>query len=139
MKTPLEISPYSLVQEFLRDQPWKLLVVVILLNKTSSVAALPVMLNILESWSTPEALCTAEIGDVVEILRPIGFYNRRASALIEMSKAFLRGFDDVKELPGIGKYGADSYNMFVKGEIVDDVEDKELKKYVSWAKTQNEA
>ncbi len=51
-----------------------------------------------------------------------------------MSKAFIDGFTDPLELPGIGKYGADSYNMFVGGEIVDDVKDKELRNYVAWAR-----
>lgn len=41
---------------------------------------------------------------------------------------------DVRDMHGIGKYGADSYNMFVRGYLVEDVKDKELKNYVSWVK-----
>lgn len=40
----------------------------------------------------------------------------------------------VEDLYGIGKYAADSYNMFVKGYLVEGVEDKELKNYLVWAK-----
>ena len=53
-----------------------------------------------------------------------------------MSRAYLDGFDDLLDLPGIGKYGADSYKMFVSGTVVEDVEDHVLRAYVEWAKTQ---
>ena len=32
---------------------------------------------------------------------------------------------------GIGKYGSDSYRIFYKNDIPDDVEDKELLRYIN--------
>ena len=37
---------------------------------------------------------------------------------------------DATELFGIGKYGSDSYRIFYKNEIPDNVQDKELKRYI---------
>lgn len=85
-------------------------------------------------WPDPESASLAVPELVANVLRPIGLHNRRAKSIIKMSKAFLDGFEDPLDLPGIGKYGADSYNMFVVGYIVDDVLDKELKNYVRWAR-----
>ncbi len=51
-----------------------------------------------------------------------------------MSQSFIEGgWKEPEDLPGIGKYGADSYNAFCRGYLSHDVQDKELKKYLSWA------
>ena len=48
-----------------------------------------------------------------------------------MSKEYLT-WDGIEasDLHGIGKYGSDSYRIFYKNEIPNDVQDKELKKYI---------
>ena len=38
--------------------------------------------------------------------------------------------EEASDLHGIGKYGSDSYKIFYKNEIPNDVQDKELKKYI---------
>ena len=38
--------------------------------------------------------------------------------------------EDATELFGIGKYGSDSYRIFYKNEIPENVQDKELKRYI---------
>ena len=48
-----------------------------------------------------------------------------------MSEDYLRwDGEDATKLHGIGKYGSDSYRIFYKNEIPDNIEDKELKRYV---------
>ena len=37
---------------------------------------------------------------------------------------------EASDLYGIGKYGSDSYKIFYKNEIPEDVKDKESKRYV---------
>ena len=37
---------------------------------------------------------------------------------------------DATELFGIGKYGSDSYEIFYKNKIPDNVHDKELRRYI---------
>lgn len=148
MKTPTEISPYSLIQEHLRHDPWRLLVVVIMLNQASAKQARPVWEKFFERWPTPHSLCVPDpdeptiliFDELRKILRPIGFQNRRAERIWRMTFGYICCPDPAKisdptDLYGIGKYGSDSYKMFVyPGEIVEDVEDKELRNYVRWAK-----
>jgi hypothetical protein len=38
--------------------------------------------------------------------------------------------EDATQLHGIGKYGCDSYRLFYKNEIPEDVGDHELKRYI---------
>lgn len=142
MNTPRETSPYTLIQEELRDEPWKLLVAVILLNQTSAKQARPVWEEFFGKYSTPDILLSSgdfsADGDIVSLFRPLGFQNRRAERILLMTLDFtVWNGSDPLDLYGIGKYGADSYNMFVKGVIVEDVEDKELRNYVRWAKEQH--
>ena len=46
---------------------------------------------------------------------------------------------DPTRLHGIGKYGSDSYRVFISRELLEDVEDKELRRYVEWAKDRLQA
>ncbi|KAF7293853.1 hypothetical protein HMN09_01181300 [Mycena chlorophos] len=45
-----------LIQESLKDDPWKVLIAVTLLNKTSGALAIPVFWKLIEQWPTPFAL-----------------------------------------------------------------------------------
>ena len=40
-------------------------------------------------------------------------------------------YKDATDLHGIGKYGSDSYRIFYKNEIPENVQDKELKRYLN--------
>lgn len=138
MKTPLEPSPYYLIQEHLREHPWRLLVAVMMLNQTSAKQVWPLLDGFFERW--PDALsgASADRREMAEYIKPLGLYNRRSKAIIQMSMDYYVSdgrFDDVRQLYGIGKYGADSYNMFIGGEVVFDVQDKELRNYVRWAES----
>jgi hypothetical protein len=47
-----------------------------------------------------------------------------------MSKAWILGFDKVEDLPGIGKYGKESWEIFVNGKSDFVPTDKKLKSYL---------
>jgi adenine-specific DNA glycosylase len=138
MKTPQETSPYALMQEEFRNEPWKLLVGCILLNQVSAKVARPIWQEFFKMFPSAEALNstpTAQaLAHMTVLFRPLGFQNRRAMRVLCMTGGFLKwDGKDPLSLYGVGKYAADSYNMFVKGEIVPDVKDKELRNYVEWA------
>lgn len=149
MQTPRQISPYRLMQEEFRDEPWKLLVCCIMLNQTSAKQARPVWTKFFQRWPTlhhfwQEASICPVLIEMIDMIRPLGFQNRRSWSIWKMSFDFyalrpdLHPEIDVKDLHGIGKYGADSYNMFCRGYLVEDAQDKELKNYLHWAKHQSE-
>ncbi len=106
-----------------------------MLNQTSMRQVRPVLWSFFSVWPGPEEASRADQASMAEMLRSLGLQNRRSRLLIRMSEAFLAWdpSSDVSTLPGLGKYAADSYNMFVRGTLVPTVEDKELRKYVAWA------
>lgn len=51
---------FASIPESVADDPWKLLIAVMLLNKTWGKQAIPVFWDILDRWETPEALSQGE-------------------------------------------------------------------------------
>ena len=107
----------DLIQAVLRDDPWKMLVACVLLNRTSWRQAYPALDAILGRWPGPLALAAAG-SDLEAVLRPLGLFQRRAATLRALSA---RCVDigswpthlEPGDLPGVGRYAADSYNIFV--------------------------
>ena len=65
------------------------------------------------------------------MLKDLGMKNVRAHRIWRMSEEYLQwDGKDATELFGIGKYGSDSYRIFYKNEIPDNVQDKELKRHI---------
>ncbi|KAJ3297587.1 Methyl-CpG-binding domain protein 4 [Borealophlyctis nickersoniae] len=139
-------SPFGLVQEQLFVNPWALLVATIFLNRTKGTAARPRLYEFLTRYPTPELAAQATVADLLPILTPLGLQNIRAARLIKFSQSFVANphFDSPTELGGIGKYGCDSWLLFCgrRGDVAwqdgsegIQVEDKELKKYVSWRRS----
>jgi len=137
MKTSFGIdipaSPFYLLQEIYIDDPWKIMVCCIMLNLTSRKQVDSIREEFFWRWPTPESIISAEQLELSEFLRPLGFYNKRAKTLIRFSEEWLsKECDDIIELHGIGKYAQDSWNIFVKGEVPDTVNDHVLNRYVEW-------
>lgn len=135
MKTPLQESPYGLIQEKYRSDSYKLFVCCMCLNLTNIKQVRPVVEELFKKYPDAAAMAKADQAELVEIVRTLGFYNRRSAGLIKMAKAFISGWSRADELPGIGKYAADSHRMFVEGMLDVEPQDKELKKYKKWAET----
>lgn len=137
-------SPYHLMQERYQDDPWALLVGTILFNMVHGSKARPVLERFLRRWPDPESVKSEDdmsywtVKKMANMFRPLGFQNRRADRIWRMTHDFIRlrpdtNHDvDIRDLHGIGKYGADSFDMFYRGYLVKDAEDKELQKYVLW-------
>lgn len=128
------MSPYRLFQERYADEPWKLLCCTICLNLCTGRVFETVHEDLFALWDTPYEMALADGIDLQILLTPLGLQRRRARSLIRMSTAFAFFWDgrDPRDLPGIGKYGSDSYRIFIRGETEISVEDKELKKYLAW-------
>ncbi|KIJ04370.1 hypothetical protein PAXINDRAFT_94787, partial [Paxillus involutus ATCC 200175] len=77
------------IPESVRDDPWKVLIAVRLLNVTTGKAAIPVFCKIIFRWPTPQDLMNAPIDELIELLRPLGLYNKRAKWLRDISKCYI--------------------------------------------------
>jgi methyl-CpG-binding domain protein 4 len=143
LKTPLETSPYNLLQEQLRNEPWKLLVACLMLNRTHNRQVKRVIDEFFKRYPQSQYFLYHRMRDeepIKELIKPLGFKNRRYEALWKMTRDFSIFRPDLRPsaihgLSSVGKYAQDSFKIFVTGELVEDVIDKKLKLYVDWAKT----
>ena len=110
---------------------WQHMVGVICLNQTGRKKVKKVLPEFFEKFPTAIDLLQSDRDTIAEILKDLGMKNVRAQRIWRMSEEYL-GWDgkDATELFGIGKYGSDSYRIFYKNEIPDNVQDKELKRYI---------
>ena len=131
------MSPYTLLQESLNRDPWKIFVCCIFCNLTRRVQAEPYFWKTLEKWPTPHDLSRADINEVLELVKPLGLSQRRAKALVAMSRDYMSKDwkKDPTRLYGVGKYGSDAYKIFCtdEWELVSP-KDGALINYLNWAK-----
>lgn len=110
---------------------WQHFVGVICLNQTGRKQVKKVLPEFFNRWPTAENFLQSKSDDVVEVIRSLGFYNRREKTLRKMTESYLTwDGNDATMLYGIGKYGSDSYRLFYKNEIPEDIGDHELQRYV---------
>ena len=110
---------------------WQHMVAVICLNQTGRKKVKKVLPKFFEEFPTAIHLLQSDRDTIAEMLKDLGMKNVRAQRIWRMSEEYL-GWDgeDATELFGIGKYGSDSYEIFYKNKIPDNIQDKELKRYV---------
>jgi len=133
--------------ECVAHDPWKLLVAVMLLNKTAGRVALPVFWTLMARWPTPESLAQANHAELEDYIRCLGLQSIRARRLIALSAAYLEHYDKpeqpgsqnrstpISHLPGSGPYALDSYRIYCGGPdawrtVVP--RDKELIRFIKW-------
>lgn len=132
-------SPYNLVQEKLYQDPWKVLIATIFLNRTTGKAAIPVLWEFLDRYPTAHAVVDTDAEEIAKLLQPLGLHRKRADIIQRFSEEYLtKEWRYPDELHGIGKYGNDSYRIFCVNEWRKvKPNDHMLNKYHAWLKTQN--
>ena len=111
---------------------WQHMVGVMCLNLTYRKQVKKLLPKLFKRYPNPIAFIRGRYNTQEKMLRPLGMSTVRAKRLKYMSVDFL-SWDgkDATDLHGIGKYGSDSYRIFYKNDIPEDVEDKELKRYMN--------
>ena len=118
-----------LLQEIYQNDDWKMLVCCMLLNQTNRKQVDTIRDKLFRTYPTANHMMKAKTEILVEILRPLGLYNRRANSLIKMSEGYVRGLD-INELYGIGRYALDSYEIFQRGNYNVKPSDLVLQEYL---------
>jgi len=126
-----------LIQDEYRGEPWKIMVCCILLNQTSNKQVRPLLDVLFGRFPGPSSVKECDHLEISEIIRTTGFQNVKASRIIRMSQKFTLGFKDPIELPGIGKYGVESWKIFVDDFIEFNPSDRRLKEYIAYLKDGN--
>ncbi len=113
------------------DNVWQHMVGVICLNCTNRKQVKRVLPKFFAKWPTSDQLLQATKEEIKQVIETLGMKNIRAERLYRMSEQFENwDGEDAADLYGIGKYGSDSYRLFYKQEIPEDVGDHELKRYI---------
>ena len=124
------MDPNKMVQQQVKNL-WQHFVGVICLNQTGRIQVKRVLPEFFDKWPTPEKFLKSDTKTVIEVIKSLGFYNRREATIRKMTKDFLTwDKEDATKLHGIGKYGSDSYELFYKKRIPENVGDHELKRYI---------
>jgi len=127
-------SPYSLLQESLFPNEWLILVSCMMLNCTSRKQVQQVLPEFVKRWPSPQSLMAADLADVAAVTRPLGFANRRAAAIVKMTRRYLAGpWEHASELPGVGPYAAAAWDIFCAGTLPAEApKDHALVLYYDW-------
>lgn len=113
------------------DNVWQHMVGVICLNQVNRKQTKPVLTEFFKRWPTHGSLLHATRDQIEKVLKPLGMQRVRAQRLYRMSEQFGDwDGEDATELYGIGKYGSDSYELFYKKRVPNNIGDHELKRYV---------
>jgi len=93
------------------DDPWHLLVAVILSAQTTDVGVNKVTPKLFARFPGPEDLAAASVLDVEEIVKPTGFYHNKTKLIMASARMVLTEFggrvpdtmDDLMRLPGVAR------------------------------------
>lgn len=91
--------------------PFSLLVAVILSAQTTDVGVNKVTPVLFDRYPTPEALASADVLDVEEIVRPTGFFHNKTKSIMAAARMLVTEFggrvpdtmEDLMRLPGVAR------------------------------------
>ena len=119
-----------LLQEIYQSDGWKMLTCCMLLNLTNRRQVDVIRDELFKRYPTPKDMMNADESELAKLLQPLGLYNRRAKSLKKMSEGYVKGFNSVDELYGIGQYAKDSWEIFQNNNRKVNPTDKVLQEYL---------
>ena len=136
--TPPNLNVWEdpLIQEIYWPDRWKMTVICMCLNMTSGKQVRPMLPKLFRHWSRPLSMAHAHEPTLKSIIQPLGFVNKRASALRRMSREWIdKDWIRIKDLYGCGQYAQDSDSIFFLGKLDIKPKDGELKRYLEFARS----
>ena len=93
------------------DEPWHLLVAVILSAQTTDVGVNKVTPRLFARYSGPGDLAGADVAEVEEIVRPTGFYHQKTKSIMAAARMVVTEFggrvpdtmEDLMRIPGVAR------------------------------------
>jgi hypothetical protein len=141
----LQTSPFSTRQEEYRDDPFKMLMVCFMLNQTHHRQVDAVRHQFFARFGSAESLLSADDQEVVDLIRPLGFYNKRTKLWKQFCSQWLAAEQkygsplyipatEVERMKGVGKYALDSWKIFQLFDYSVEPDDHVLNRYIVWAR-----
>ncbi|KAF5202278.1 Methyl-cpg-binding domain protein 4-like protein [Thalictrum thalictroides] len=110
-------SHYLLLQEQHFSDPWRVIVICMLLNRTSGRQVRGVISDFFKLC--PDAKTATEVvtEELEKVIQRLGLHQKRAKMVQRFSQEYLEdGWTHVTQLHGVGKYAADAYAIFCTGK-----------------------
>jgi len=109
-----------------RREPYAVLIAEVLLRKTDAPKVLAVYEGFLTRYPNFEEVASAPVKELIEVLKPLGLYRRRANELKGLAKSIVkehkgrlpRSKKELIKLPGVGNYIANAVLCFAFNEDV---------------------
>ena len=143
----LEASIPDPKMELTYRSPFELLVATVLSAQTTDRMVNRVTPALFGRYPNPKALAAANLADLEEILRPTGFFHRKALQVRELAAALLQKFggrvpdrmDDLVSLPGVGRKTASVVlaHAFHKPAIFVDTHVGRVCRRLGWTRSDN--
>lgn len=95
----------------IKRDPFYLLISTVLSQRTRDEVTIPTSQRLFSVLDTPEKMATADVDEIQELIRDVGFYKVKSQRLIDISRMLLNEYegivpDDINELvklPGVGR------------------------------------
>ena len=107
-----------------KREPLKVLIGTILSHRTKDEITFPTTDKLFEKFKTAEDFVNADITEIEEIIKPVGFYRQKAKRIKEIAQKILeeyggevpRDIDELLKLPGVGRKTANCVLAFGFGK-----------------------
>ncbi|CAA7047601.1 unnamed protein product [Microthlaspi erraticum] len=110
-------SPCNLLQEDHWRDPWRVLVICMLLNRTSGAQTRGVIAAVFALCPDAKTATEVEEKEIETLIKPLGMQKKRAKMIQRLSQEYLEeNWTHVTQLHGVGKYAADAYAIFCNGK-----------------------
>ncbi|XP_021735505.1 methyl-CpG-binding domain protein 4-like protein isoform X2 [Chenopodium quinoa] len=110
-------SPYNLLQEQHAHDPWRVLVICMLLNITTGPQVRKVLSHFFDVCPNAEATIGTDVTRIASMIQSLGLHRKRAAMIQQLSREYISDdWTHVTQLHGIGKYAADAYAIFCTGK-----------------------
>ncbi|TVU06800.1 hypothetical protein EJB05_46835 [Eragrostis curvula] len=128
---PPPCSPHNLLQEKYASDPWKVIVICMLLNRTQGIQVRNILSKFFELYPDPQIAYRADPSEMAQHLVPLGLQKTKTRIIQKFSKGYVeKEWTHITQLCGVGKYAADAYAIFCAGRATEVVpEDHKLVDY----------
>ncbi|KAL5766992.1 hypothetical protein ACOSP7_013561 [Xanthoceras sorbifolium] len=114
---PRSEFPVPLLQEDHVHDPWRVLVICMLLNITTGLQARRVIKNLFTLCPDAKTAIEVPTEEIEKVIQTLGLQKKRAMMIQRFSQEYLcENWTHVTQLHGIGKYAADAYAIFCTGK-----------------------
>lgn len=131
-----------------RYPPWKILISTILSARANDKTTIPISRQLFKRYTSLKKLAHADIRDIKEIIKPIGYYNQKSRYLRDAAKILIKEYcgkvpkdkEKLTELPGVGNKvaGCVLVYAFDKADLIPiDTHCHRVANRIGWADTED--